>query len=172
MLLEKISLGSVKIEKLLVSVSWLVTLGVTLMIVVDIIMRFLFKHPLPASWEICELMMPWIVFTAFAYTLTIDAHVRVSLLIGIVSPAVRRVMLILSELVSLIICALITYFATIHFLESFIIREEMMAAIPLPWWLGKMAMPIGMLFLTIRYLFLVLDHIRGKDIKAKESVGV
>jgi TRAP-type C4-dicarboxylate transport system permease small subunit len=172
MLLEKISSGSVKIEKLLIAVSWLVTLGVTLMLVLDISMRFFFKHPLPASWEICELMMPWIVFTSFAYTLTIDAHVKVSLLVSRLSPSVRRVMLVLSELVALIICALITYYSWVHFRESFVLREEMMAAIPLPWWLGKMAMPIGMFFLTIRYLFLFIAHIQGKDTEAKESTGI
>jgi TRAP-type C4-dicarboxylate transport system permease small subunit len=48
----------------------------------------------------------------------------------------------------------------------------MMAAIPLPWWLGKMAMPIGMFFLTIRYLFLFIAHIQGKNTEVKESTGV
>ncbi len=168
----KISSAFVRCEKVLTSISWLVTLAVTLMIVVDILLRAVFKHPLPASWEICELMMPWIVFTAFAYTLTIDAHVRVSLLVERVPLRVRQIMIILSELVSLIICALITYFAWVHFRESFAIREEMLAAIPLPWWLGKMAMPVGMFFLTIRYLFLVIAHLRGENTQIKESTGV
>jgi TRAP-type C4-dicarboxylate transport system permease small subunit len=117
-------------------------------------------------------MMPLIVFTAYAYTLTIDAHVRVSLILSRVPPAVYRVMLIVGELVALVVCALITYYSWVHFQESFVLREEMMAAIPLPWWLGKMAMPIGMFFLTIRYLFLFIAHIQGKNTEVKESTGV
>lgn len=172
MQLKKVSLGFVKIEKLLTIVSWVVTLMVTVMIVVDIASRSLFDRPLPASWEICEMMMPWIVFLPFAYTLTIDGHVKVSMVTDHLPVGGRRFMLIVSELICLIICGLITYFSWVHFRESFAIREEMLAAIPLPWWLGKMAMPIGMFFFTLRYLFLFIVHIKGEETKIAETAGV
>lgn len=172
MVLSRVSLGFVKIEKFLTTISWSVALAVTLMIVADVVLRFLFKHPLPASWEICELAMPWIVFMSFAYTLTIDGHVRVSMITDIVPANVRRVMLALSELVCLGMCAMITYWSWVHFRESFVIREEMMAAIALPWWVGKLAMPVGMFFFTMRYFFLFVAHVRGEETKSAETTGV
>jgi TRAP-type C4-dicarboxylate transport system permease small subunit len=139
------------VEKFLTGVSWTVSILVTFMIVVDITMRFFFNRPLPASWEISEVCMPFIIFLPFAYTLTIDSHVRVSIVKNIVPPKVQFWFEIFSNSISFVMCSMLTYWSWIHFWESFVINEEMLAAIQIPWWPGKMAMPIGMGMFAIRY---------------------
>lgn len=162
-MLGKIDSALQRLEKRLTDISWIVCISVTVMIVIDIFLRFAFNHPLPASWEISEVMMPFIVFFPFAYTSTIDAHVRVSLIKDRVSPKVRIWFEMSANTISLLMCAMITYWSWLRFWESFMINEEMLAAIKIPWWLGKMAMPIGMGMFAIRYLIqLLLDFARQK----------
>ena len=67
------------IEKVLTFISWFVTLFITFMIVIDVFLRFVFNNPLPASWEISEVIMPYIVFCALAMALREGAHVKVSI---------------------------------------------------------------------------------------------
>lgn len=60
--LEKDELFIRKIEKFLTAVSWIVAMVITVLIVADVTLRFIFDKPLPATWEISEVAMPWIVF--------------------------------------------------------------------------------------------------------------
>jgi len=148
-----------KVEKFLTGISWIVSILVTFMFVIDIFMRFLFKKPLPASWELAEVCMPLIIFLPFAYTLTIDSHVRVSLVKDRLPKKIRVRFETVSDSISFIICAMFTYWSWLYFWDSFKINEEMLAAIKIPWWVGKMAMPIGMGFFTFRYLIQILHNL-------------
>jgi TRAP-type C4-dicarboxylate transport system permease small subunit len=129
-----------------------VAMLITLLIVTDVLLRFVFNAPLPATWEISEVSMPWIVFLPFAFTLTIDAHVKVSLLKDRVSPKVRWAFDIFGNAISFIFFSMVTYYAWLRFWDSIIINEEILAAIKIPWWAGKIAMPIGLGFFALRFL--------------------
>jgi len=78
--LAKVDVTLQKVEKGLTDISWIVCVFLTFMIVIDVTLRFFFNRPLPASWEISEILMPYIVFFPFAFTSTVNAHVRVNLI--------------------------------------------------------------------------------------------
>ena len=169
--LNQFDQGVRKIEKGLTAVSWIVTIAVTLMIVADITLRFFFNHPLPATWEISEVCMPAIVFMAFAYTLTLDQHVKMSLVKEHVPPKVQVAFEVISNLISFTLCALITYWSWRRFRTSFASREEILAAIYVPWWPGKLMMPIGMGFFTLRYFMRFLNNVRRQEVEKNPLVG-
>lgn len=162
-MLHKIDMGIEHIEKVLIALSWVVSLFVTLMIVVDVFLRFVFNHPLPASWEVSEICMPMIVFFAFAYTLRIDGHVRVSLVKDRVPRRVRLGFDLFAQTISFLTCAILTYYSWIRFWESFKMNEEILAAIRLPWWVGKGAMPIGFGLFAVGYLLQMLFNLTGHN---------
>ena len=141
-----------RLEKILTDVSWMVCILLTFTVVVDILLRFTLNMPLPASWEICELFMPFIVFLPLAYTSSINSHVYVSLIKDRVPKKVQVAFEVIANSLSFAMCALLTYWSFLRFWDSFLISEEMMAMIKLPWWVGKMAMPIGMGAFSFRYL--------------------
>lgn len=143
-------------EKLLTYLSSLVTLFLTVMIVVDVTGRYFLNKPLPATWEIGELCMPYIVFFPFAYALTRGNHVRVGLVKNLFSANVQKIFEIITDIVSLFFCAVFTYYAWLRFAESFSLQEEILAPIFLLWWWGKIAMPIGMALFTIGFVFQLL----------------
>jgi TRAP-type transport system small permease protein len=140
-------------DKMLIIITGFMLMFLTLMIVLDVSLRFLFNSPLPASAETTELIMPYIAFGALAYTLSIGNHVRISLLTERTSENTQRFFEILAALVGFLFCAILTYKGWLFFWESFVIREEMLAVIKLPWWVGKFALPLGFLFMTLRFLF-------------------
>jgi TRAP-type C4-dicarboxylate transport system permease small subunit len=140
-------------DKVLNIITGAMLIFLTLMIVLDVSLRFLFNSPLPASAETTELIMPYIAFGALAYTLGIGSHVRISLLTERTSEKVQRFFEILASLVGFLFCLMLTYKGWLFFWESFVIREEMLAIIKLPWWFGKFSLPLGFFFMTLRFLF-------------------
>jgi TRAP-type C4-dicarboxylate transport system permease small subunit len=133
----------------------------TCMIFVDICLRFLFNSPLPASAESTELMMPYIAFGALSYTLSLGAHIRITLLNERVSRKVRVFLEIIACFIGGLFSAYLTYKGWLFFWESFVIREEMLAIIKLPWWAGKFAMPLGMFFFTLRFFYRLIAVLSG-----------
>jgi TRAP-type C4-dicarboxylate transport system permease small subunit len=168
MVLRKIDRVIKKVEKFLSTVSWIVAILISLLIVIDVFLRFVFNHPLPATWEMSEVFMPLIVFLPFAHTLAIDAHVRVSLIKDRVPPQVRVVFEVFSNTISFVMCAMITYWSWLRFWESFKINEEILAAIWIPWWIGKGAMPLAFGVFAIRFLIFLLFNLSGQQYKIEE----
>lgn len=137
--------------------SWSVTLGLSLLIVTDIFLRYFFSRPLPATWEIGELCMPHVVFLPFAYALTRGSHVRVAMLTSRISAEKQRRLRIVTNLLSAAMGGILTLYSWRYFHFSFSIREEMLAAVELMWWWGKIAMPVGLAIFTLRFLLDTVD---------------
>jgi TRAP-type C4-dicarboxylate transport system permease small subunit len=135
-----------------VGISGLALLGLTLMTTADTFMRFVLNAPFPASVEISQLIQPYIVFLPFAYALHMGSHVRVTLITERFSGRVRLFLEFLPFLIGTIFFAVMTYISWIRFSASFRIQETMLAAIRLYWWVGKMAMPIGLGLMTLECL--------------------
>jgi len=156
MMLAKMDHLFQKAEKYLMFVSWFATIFITIMIIIDVFLRFFFNKPLPATWEMSEVVMPYIVLFALAYTLTKDVHVRMYLVTNLLPPKARFGCEIFSNVISIGFCLMMTYWSWLFFWESYIIGEDMLAAIKIPWWLGKFAMPVGMATFSVRFIFKLL----------------
>ena len=154
--LARYEAGLRKVEKGLVIFTWIVFSLLTLMIVADVFLRAVFNAPIPASAEATELFMPYIVFLPLAYTLITGQHVRVSILAGRVPSRAQWSFELLANIIGFIFFAMLTWWSWIQFWESFIIREEMLAALRLPWWVGKFALPIGSLLICLEFLMQVI----------------
>ena len=173
MSLEKVDNGFRSIEEFFTVISWIVIIFITLLVVTDVTLRYLFNNPLPAAWEIAEVCMPAIVFLPFALTATLNQHVKVCLVRDRVSPVVQKLFDILNYSMCIVMCSLLTYWSWIRFWGSFVSKEEILAAIYIPWWPGKLAMPIGMAVFTVRYLLLLLAVIAlSKKAKCEIRGGV
>ena len=91
-----------------------------------------------------------------------------SLVTNRLSPRVQSKFELFTELGGLILFSVVTYWGYVHFQESFVVREVMLAAIPLPWWAGKLALPIGAFVMTLGYLNKLvqrLNHLAGKELE-------
>lgn len=154
-LLKKIEGILRRINICLVFISAVALFWVVFMIVLDVSLRFLFNSPLPASIEISQLLEAHIVFLPFAYTLVSGNHVRVSL----ITERLTQKALIVNEFfvyaIDAVFFGLLTYWSWLQFWESVIINEIMNAAVRLPWWSGKIAMPIGLLLIFCQCLYYI-----------------
>jgi TRAP-type C4-dicarboxylate transport system permease small subunit len=145
----------------------LLVIFLTFLIVIDVGGRFLLNKPLKGGVEISRVVLAWILFLSLAYGLVQKAHVRVSILLDRLSPRLHLIADILIALFSLIFFALGIYAGWEQFRLSFVIGEEMAAPIWIPFWLPKLALPVGCLLISIQ---LVLDIVSyWTNLRSKEK---
>jgi TRAP-type C4-dicarboxylate transport system permease small subunit len=147
------------IERASKAILWVVGISLIfmiLMIVIDVFGRYVLNSPLPATFEISQIIMPSAIFPAFAYALATRQHVRVTLVTDRLPPRAQSACDVLAYLLGLVFAVLITYWGWQEFWKSFVAKEIMQAAISVPWWVGKFFMPFGGFFFAIYWLALLL----------------
>jgi TRAP-type C4-dicarboxylate transport system permease small subunit len=149
-----------RLGRFLVYFSSVLLCGMASMILVDVTLRYFFLSPLAASVEISQLIEPWVVFLPFAYTLTVGGHVQVTLVTMRLPAKWRLVCDIFAYIVDFLFFSLLCYFSWVEFAQSFAIGEIMLASIRLPWWAGKLAMPLGCFFIGLQCIFQILTTVR------------
>lgn len=150
------------------------------MITIDVALRFLFNAPLPASVEISQLLQPYVVLMPMAYTLAISQHVHVGVVTNIMPPGLRAACEVFTYILDFILFAAIAWYGWHEFYDSYIVDEFMQAAIRLPWWVGKFALPAGMALIALQCLVQlgltigrIVDHARGGvDLRQQAREGV
>lgn len=169
-----------RLNDLAVTISSAALVIMAFMITADVILRFLFNAPLPASVEVSQLLQPYVVLLPMAYTLAVGQHVRVTIVTNLLPPAARGACEILTYVLDFILFSIVAYYGWTEFAHSLAIREVMFAAIELPWWVGKFALPAGMIVLTIQCLVQISLTVQricdtgfgAVDLKAQAREGV
>jgi len=75
----------------------------------DVIGRYFFNKPIIGTQELCEVLLPAVALFAWAYTLSLDRHVSVDILMDHLSNQKRLVISYFTLFVSLIIFAVILW---------------------------------------------------------------
>lgn len=149
-----------KFNYYMVYIASILVCGMALMITIDVLLRYFLNAPLPASVEISQLVEPWVVFLPFAYTLTVGGHVQVTIVTMNLPEKWRKGCDIFAYIVSFIFFIILCSYSWIEFVHSYAIGEIMLAAVKLPWWAGKLAMPIGTLLIVIQCIFQILITVK------------
>lgn len=137
------------VETYLASVA-LVTFSV--LVVVQVIMRYVFNSPLTWSEELARFALVWFVYLAGSYAVRYQRHVKFNVLmdlLGRVTPLTQRLIRIFVFLLWFAFLAFIFYLS----LES-VIRQfgtgQVSPAMRMPMYLVYLAIPVGMALMGFR----------------------
>ena len=133
---------------------------VTILIVIDSVGRFLFNKPLIGGVEISILLSAFIVFWGLAYALIQGIHVQFTMFEVIFSLRIRRIFEIFINLMGMLFMAFTFYATSRQFWESWLASETMVAAVKIPYWLAKLALPIGFLLITVQFGFYLVSSVQ------------
>jgi C4-dicarboxylate transporter DctQ subunit len=146
----------------LATVLGVLVMVIMFLIVIDVGGRYLFDSPLLGGVEVSRVVLAWILFLALVYGLVQGAHVRVSLVINRFPPRLRLMSEVFTAVLSLGFFALATYSGWEQFKLSFEVSEEMPSPIWIPFWLPKLAVPIGCFLMAVQLgIDLVVKHLKS-----------
>ena len=149
------------------AIASVVLLGLAAMTTADTVFRYVFSSPFPATVEMSQLMQPWVIFLPLAYTLATGSHVRVTLVTQRFRGRARLFVELISFGVGIVFFALILHVSWQFFWRSFSVDETMLAAISLRWWIGKLAMPLGIFLIGVecvyRFIRIIVDGVDAAE---------
>jgi C4-dicarboxylate transporter DctQ subunit len=125
----------------------------------EIVGRYLFNSPVPGHVEIVELIMAGVVFFGIAYTERVGGHVRMELF---VTRVLKGRAYHIAEAITAALSLFVYIFILIFTFKASVFAFQMgdnTAYLYWPTWPSKFAVPLGSLFLCIRFLIEIIQHV-------------
>ncbi len=133
----------------------------TLLVFMDVVMRFGFDAGFLWSQELTLLLGAWLVLFGASYGLKVGSHIGMDAFVKLFPTGGRRILTGIGAVLSLIYCGLILYGSWVYLAKVNSIGLEM-EDLPVPIWFAHGILLIGYVFLTIRILIIFWEVITGK----------
>jgi len=137
--------------------------GMTLLVFVEVILRFGFNTGLLWAEEVTLYISAWFVLFGASYGIKVGAHIAVEAFVKLLPDNIRRLVASVAIILSVIYCGLFLYGSWIYLTKMKMIGIEM-EDLPIPKWIAMSILFIGFVFLGIRLLQLLWDVITGKQL--------
>ena len=144
------------VNKIEESIICLLLVSMTLLVFLDVVMRFGFNAGFMWSQELTLLMSAWMVLFGASYGLPVGSHIGMDAFVKIFSRPVRRILSCVAALLALIYCALILYGSWIYLKKMHLIGIEL-EDLPIPAWIAHSILLFGYILLTVRLVIIVKD---------------
>lgn len=155
----------------------LLLIATTLLVFVDVVMRFGFNTGLMWSQELTLHLSAWFVLFGASYGVKVGSHIGMDAFVKLFPSFGRRILTGIGCLLALTYCGLILYGSWIYLSKMKKIGIEL-EDMPIPTWIAHGILLIGFIFLTIRLLEVLWSVIIGKADcfkhadEAKESMEI
>ncbi|MCA0922554.1 TRAP transporter small permease subunit [Pseudooceanicola nanhaiensis] len=134
------------------TVSGVMLFAVMLLVVANVLMRYLFNQPVTGTLELTESALPLIIFLSLALTQMRGGHIKVVLLTQHLPKPLERAARVLAMLAGFVLFAWAAYAGWLMAMKSFSIGELERGSIRFPIWPIKFAIFLGLALLAIQFL--------------------
>jgi len=132
----------------------------SLLVFVQVVLRYMFNYSLSWSEEISRYLIIWFVFIGSSIAVREKAHATMDALTTYLPPKGKRIFSIIANLISISFCViLITSGSTI--VSSVMEFGNVTPSIGLPMFIPYLALPVGASLMLIRFLQLLIDDIKN-----------
>ncbi len=155
----------------------LLLVATTLLVFMDVVMRFGFNSGYIWSQELTLLLCAWMVLFGASYVLKIGSHIGMDAFVKLFSSTTRKIITGVGCVLSLIYCGLVMYGAWIYLSKMKKIGIAM-EDLPIPTWVAHSILLIGFALLSIRIVLLLRAVVFGdtegfrKTDEVKESLEI
>ncbi len=146
---------------------WVLLIMMTL-IIIEVISRYVMRHPLILADEMSAYMLVFISLVGLAYTMGVRGHIRITFLTGLLPPRVAgwlRVVTLALFLVYSCVATVVSYDLVIQAFER---GMKSNTFIQTPWWIPMSAIPIGFTLLSLSLVAAVVRATR--DVRAGVNI--
>ena len=133
----------------------------TLLVFVDVVMRFGFNTGFMWSQELTLHMSAWFVLFGASYGLKVGSHIGMDAFVKLFPRTMRRILSGIAAILAIIYCGLIFYGSWIYLAKMKMIGIDL-EDIPIPAWLAHGMLVVGFAFLIIRLLIILWSIITNK----------
>lgn len=135
--------------------------AMTLLVFVEVVMRFGFNAGVMWAQEATLHLSAWMVLFGASYGIKVGSHIGVDALVKIMPSMARRIVSGLAVAACLFYCSLFTKGAWVYLAKMYKIGIEL-DDMPIPKWVAHSILLIGIVLIGIRLLILLWAIITGK----------
>jgi len=148
-------------------VSGITILVITLIVTVDVFMRYLLNRPLLFAGETCEFLMALIVFAGLAYTFQRGGHIRIELVIQRVPTRFRYWIRTATFAVGIIFLFIFAWQIFLFIKESYDFNRASTVLL-CPIWIPQLSMLIGVIALILVLILAIVSHLGASHDKSSK----
>ena len=147
-----------KVEEGIIS---LLLVAMTLLVFLEVVLRFIFNTGLLWAQELTLLLSAWFVLFGISYGLKVGAHIGVDAFVKTLPDSIHRFVSLIAVLLSLVYCGLFLYGSWIYLYKMRKIGIEL-EDIPVETWVAHSILIIGLVFFSVRLLQLLWRVAKGE----------
>ena len=171
--LKRFSRVAEKGENILAGAAMMVLGLIIFSVCLEIIMRYFFNRPLSWVVELTEYGLLYVTFLGAAWLLRNGGHVQVDIIVNSMSERWRKRCAVFSSATGLVVSLVLTVFGGVVTYDHLVRGIYKPTILEFPTGVVLAVIPLGSLFLSARFLILLLDHIfalkRDQRDERKES---
>ena len=145
------------LQRVMVPIIFLVSGVMFLIVIAQVIFRYVLSQPLPWSEELARYLMIWVACLAASEAYVKGNHVGVSFVVDALKPNLRKAMVLA---VHLIVAILMGVIASQGFRLSFLLGDQLSPAMGLPMTWPYLAVPVGATLILIQALALFFKYLK------------
>lgn len=148
----------------------LIMLVLVLMGFIQVICRFILKVDLAWAEEMMTFCMIWVAYLGASTAAHEKKHILVSMFVDLLPEKPRKIMTLFSQFLWLVCSAYMIYLGYIV-TANYIKRGAVTLGGHYPYWIASIAIPISMLLVSIRVIFLMIRTAKGEsDTRSQEEI--
>lgn len=158
--MSRLGRGIGRIETLQIALASIAMAAIMLVVVADVLMRYVFSSPLIWSYDLISLyLMVTLFFFALSHTLEQHGHIAIDIFAPLIPRRLRHLFEGLGYAAVTVIVAAITWLSAERMVESFLAGELMASAVSWPTWVAQVPVVLGAGLLTLRCLYRAVGHL-------------
>lgn len=159
MKLKRLSKAAERGENILAGVAMLVLSLIIMSVCLEIVMRYFLNRPLVWVVELTEYGLLYVSFFGAAWLLRKGGHVQVDIMIDLLNDHWRKRCAVFSSAIGLGVSLILTVFGAVATYDHLARGIYKPTVLEFPTGVVLAAVPLGSLFLTARFLILLLDRL-------------
>jgi C4-dicarboxylate transporter DctQ subunit len=139
----------------------------SLLLFVNVVMRYVFLLPIYWAEELVRYLMVWMIFIGASQVTKFGGHVAVDIVPRFLSKRANTFLTITVNLICILFCILLAYYSFKQMLRVKI-AHQVSPAMELPMWLAYLPIPMGTVLMLIRYVQHICLRLQGKTVEIME----
>ena len=141
----------------------------SLLLFVNVVMRYVFLLPIYWAEEFVRYLMVWLIFIGASQVTQWGGHVAVDIVPRVLSKRGNAILALAVNLICVLFCIVLAYLSLKQMLR---VKGagQISPALEIPMWIAYLSIPAGTILMLIRFVQQLWTRIQGKSLEIREAL--
>jgi len=141
----------------------------SLLLFVNVVMRYIFLLPIYWAEEFVRYLMVWLIFIGASQVTLWGGHVAVDMVPRILSKRGNAILAFFVNVICILFCGLLAYLS-IKQMMRVKGAGQISPALEIPMWIAYLSIPAGAILMLLRFVQQLRARIQGKSLEIREAL--